>query len=80
MALSGPSFWGAGLLFLTNLAAVVASALLVFLLVRMDAPDVREEIGQSIRDRGPAASSSCFYNVPFSLVPWPALGSSAGAH
>jgi uncharacterized hydrophobic protein (TIGR00271 family) len=42
---------GAGLLFLTNLAAIVASAFLVFLLVRMDAPDVREEIDQSIRDR-----------------------------
>lgn len=47
----GPIISGAGLLFLTNLAAIVASAFLVFLLVRMDAPDVREEIDQSIRDR-----------------------------
>jgi uncharacterized hydrophobic protein (TIGR00271 family) len=42
---------GASLLFVTNLAAIVASAFLVFLLVRMDAPDVREEIDQSIRER-----------------------------
>ena len=47
----GPIISGAGLLFLTNLAAIVASAFLVFLLVRMDAPNVREEIEQSIRDR-----------------------------
>ena len=42
---------GASLLFVTNLAAIVASAFLVFLLVRMDAPDVREEIDRSIRER-----------------------------
>jgi uncharacterized hydrophobic protein (TIGR00271 family) len=47
----GPVISGAGLLFVTNLAAIVASAFLVFLLVRMDAPDVREEIDQSIRER-----------------------------
>lgn len=47
----GPIISGAGLLFLTNLAAIVASAFLVFLLVRMDAPDVREEIDRSIRER-----------------------------
>jgi uncharacterized hydrophobic protein (TIGR00271 family) len=47
----GPIISGAGLLFLTNLAAIVASAFVVFLLVRMDAPDVREEIDRSIRDR-----------------------------
>ncbi len=46
-----PIMSGAGLLFLTNLAAIVASAFLVFLLVRMDAPDVREEIDRSIRER-----------------------------
>ena len=34
---------GAALLFLTNLAAIVASALLVFFAVRMDAPEVRVE-------------------------------------
>ncbi len=46
-----PIISGSGLLFLTNLAAIVASAFLVFLLVRMDAPDVREEIDRSIRER-----------------------------
>ncbi len=35
---------GAGLLFLTNLAAIVASAFLVFYVVRMDSPDVRTKI------------------------------------
>ena len=35
---------GAGLLFLTNLAAIVASAFLVFYVVRMDSPDVRAKI------------------------------------
>ncbi len=45
-----PIIYGAGLLFVTNLAAIVASAFLVFLLVQMDAPDVREEIRQSIRE------------------------------
>jgi uncharacterized hydrophobic protein (TIGR00271 family) len=49
--LVGPIISGAGLLFLTNLAAIVASAFFVFLLVRMDAPNVREEIEQTIRDR-----------------------------
>jgi uncharacterized hydrophobic protein (TIGR00271 family) len=36
---------GAGLLFLTNLAAIIASAFLVFYIVRMDSPDVRMKIG-----------------------------------
>ncbi len=36
---------GAGLLFLTNLAAIVACAFGVFLLVRMGARDVRKQIG-----------------------------------
>jgi uncharacterized hydrophobic protein (TIGR00271 family) len=49
--LAWPIVSGAGLLFLTNLAAIVASAFLVFLLVRMDAPDVRDEIDRSIRER-----------------------------
>ena len=49
--LVGPIISGAGLLFLTNLAAIVASAFFVFLLLRMGAPSVRDEIGQSIRDR-----------------------------
>jgi uncharacterized hydrophobic protein (TIGR00271 family) len=49
--LVGSIISGAGLLFLTNLAAIVASAFFVFLLVRMDAPNIREEIDQTIRDR-----------------------------
>jgi uncharacterized hydrophobic protein (TIGR00271 family) len=36
--------YGAGLLFVTNLIAIGASAFVVFLLVRMNARDVREEI------------------------------------
>jgi hypothetical protein len=36
---------GAGLLFLTNLAAIIASAFLVFYIIRMDSPDLRMKIG-----------------------------------
>jgi uncharacterized hydrophobic protein (TIGR00271 family) len=43
--------YGAGLLFVTNLAAIIASAFLVFYLVRMDAPSVQKAIDQSIRER-----------------------------
>jgi uncharacterized hydrophobic protein (TIGR00271 family) len=39
---------GAGLLFLTNLGAIIASAFLVFYLVRMDAPAVRAKIDEAI--------------------------------
>jgi uncharacterized hydrophobic protein (TIGR00271 family) len=54
---------GAGLLFLTNLVAIVTSAFLVFLLVGMHAPDVRAQMENSRRDeplarkltRGPLA-------------------------
>ncbi|MEK7751174.1 MAG: DUF389 domain-containing protein [Acidobacteriota bacterium] len=42
---------GAGLLFLTNLAAIVTSAFLVFYVVRMDAPDVRMRIDYGILER-----------------------------
>jgi uncharacterized hydrophobic protein (TIGR00271 family) len=42
---------GAGLLFLTNLAAIMASAFLVFYLVRMDAPELRTKIDYSILER-----------------------------
>jgi uncharacterized hydrophobic protein (TIGR00271 family) len=42
---------GAGLLFLANLAAIVASAFLVFFVVRMDAPDVRAQIDRAILER-----------------------------
>ncbi len=38
---------GAGLLFVTNIVAIVFSAFLVFLLVGMDSADVREEIHRS---------------------------------
>ncbi|HVZ84575.1 MAG TPA: DUF389 domain-containing protein [Terracidiphilus sp.] len=41
---------GAGLLFLTNLVAIVSSAFLVFLLVGMNAPDVRTQMESSRRD------------------------------
>ncbi len=50
---SRPIIYGAGLLFLTNLAAIVASAFLVFYLVRMDAPEVRSEIDEAILERAP---------------------------
>ena len=41
---------GAGLLFLTNLVAITASAFLIFLLVGMNAPEVREQMALSRRD------------------------------
>ena len=60
---SGPN-WpviaGAGLLFLTNLAAIVASAFLVFLAARMDAPDVRMKIDYLLMER---ASGDRLYQV-----------------
>jgi uncharacterized membrane protein len=40
---------GAALLFLTNLAAIVTSAFIVFFVVRMDAPAVRDEIDRYIQ-------------------------------
>lgn len=46
-----PIISGAGLLFLTNLAAIIASAFVVFLAVKMDSADVRQEIDNSIRER-----------------------------
>ncbi len=48
----GSIIYGAGLLFLTNLAAIVASAFAVFFAVRMDAADVRAEVERSIREHG----------------------------
>jgi uncharacterized hydrophobic protein (TIGR00271 family) len=39
---------GAGLLFLTNLAAIMASAFIVFYAVRMDSPELRARIDNSI--------------------------------
>jgi uncharacterized hydrophobic protein (TIGR00271 family) len=37
---------GGGLLFLTNLVAIIATSFLVFFMVRMDAVDVRDKIGE----------------------------------
>jgi uncharacterized hydrophobic protein (TIGR00271 family) len=46
-----PIIYGAGLLFVTNLVAITASAFLVFYAVRMDSADVREMLDRSIRER-----------------------------
>ncbi len=43
---------GAFLLFLTNLAAIIASAFFLFLAARMDAKGVRESIDSAIREAG----------------------------
>jgi uncharacterized hydrophobic protein (TIGR00271 family) len=51
---------GARLLFVTNLAAIVTSAFLVFLLVRMDAPEVRLQIDEAIAAR---SSSDALYRL-----------------
>ncbi len=42
-----PIIYGAGLLFLTNLVAIVASAFAVFYVVRMDAPGIRASLDES---------------------------------
>jgi len=46
-----PIIAGAGLLFVTNLAAIIASAFVVFFIVRMDSLDVRSKIDYSILER-----------------------------
>jgi uncharacterized hydrophobic protein (TIGR00271 family) len=51
---------GAGLLFLTNLAAIMASAFLAFYSVRMDAPELRASIDASILEH---AASDRLYRV-----------------
>lgn len=51
---------GAGLLFLTNLAAITVSAFLVFYSVRMDAPELRMKIDYSIMER---ASNDRLYRL-----------------
>lgn len=51
--------YGAGLLFITNLAAIIASAFLVFYLLRMDHIDVRLAIAQPLLER---ASSDSIYH------------------
>ena len=55
-----PIISGAGLLFLTNLAAIVASAFLVFYVVRMDSPDVRTKIDSLVLE---GASHDLLYEV-----------------
>ncbi len=57
---SVPIITGAGLLFLTNLAAIMASAFAVFYSVRMDAPDLRMKIDYSILEQ---ASNDRLYRV-----------------
>ncbi len=47
-----PIMSGAALLFLTNLVAIVGSAFLVFFLVRMDSPEIKDKIAGSIRETG----------------------------
>lgn len=46
-----PIVSGAGLLFLTNLAAIISAAFVVFLSVRMDARDVRARIDDLVLER-----------------------------
>jgi uncharacterized hydrophobic protein (TIGR00271 family) len=55
-----PIISGAGLLFFTNLAAIVASAFLVFYVVRMDSPDVRAKIDSLVLE---GASHDLLYEV-----------------
>ncbi|MBI4891203.1 MAG: DUF389 domain-containing protein [Acidobacteria bacterium] len=55
-----PIISGACLLFLTNLAAIIASAFLVFYLVRMDSPVIRETIDAAILER---ATNDRLYKV-----------------
>jgi len=57
---STPIIYGAGLLFLTNLVAITASAFLVFYAIRMDSADVRQKIDYSILER---ASRERLYRV-----------------
>jgi uncharacterized hydrophobic protein (TIGR00271 family) len=57
---SWPIIRGAGMLFLTNLAAITTSAFLVFYIVQMDAPDLRMKIDYAIMER---ASRNRFYHL-----------------
>ena len=57
---STPIIYGAGLLFLTNLVAITASAFLIFYAIRMDSADVRMKIDYSILER---ASEERLYRV-----------------
>ena len=52
---SGPDWSimrGGGLLFLTNLVAIVGSSFFTFFVVRMDAPEVRGQINEWLEERG----------------------------
>lgn len=51
---------GGGLLFLTNLVAIILSSVLVFFVVRMDAPGVRSEITERLAGE---EISDTFYNL-----------------
>jgi uncharacterized hydrophobic protein (TIGR00271 family) len=57
---SWPIISGAGLLFLTNLAAIMASAFVAFYAVRMDAPELRTQIDDAILEH---ASSDRLYRL-----------------
>lgn len=57
---SWPIITGAGLLFLTNLAAITTSAFVAFYAVRMDAPELRMKIDYSIVEH---ASSDRLYRL-----------------
>lgn len=57
---SWPIITGAGLLFLTNLAAIMASAFVAFYSVRMDAPELRMKIDYAIMEH---ASSDRLYRL-----------------
>jgi uncharacterized hydrophobic protein (TIGR00271 family) len=57
---SWPIIQGAGLLFITNLVAITASAFVVFWVVRMDAPEVRMKIDYAVLER---ASPDRLYQV-----------------
>jgi uncharacterized membrane protein len=54
-----PILSGAGLLYLTNLAAIIASAFVVFLAIRMDSLDVRLAIAAGLMER---ASHDAIYH------------------
>lgn len=51
---------GGGLLFLTNLVAIILSSVLVFFSIRMDSPAVREEITEWLEKQG---STERFYDA-----------------
>jgi len=62
---------GAGLLFLTNLAAIIASAFLVFYIIRMDSPELRMKIGYTEMEQ---ASPDVLYRLLGKTVIGKSLG------